>query len=542
MLTAALSLEALPFRISSVVTGFAVGVAVGFLWLGGHVFEIALAGVLGAGLFAATLLSPRPNRHAAMALVAVGLSVHFAAVVVLYTGLQMVGLDGFVTGDDRAYAQASWGVAESLRGDPSRLDLKNLGYLLGPYVYLGAAVFFLLGTPNVLVLEMLNAVLAVVMMLFIFNLTGPLFGSRPATLAAILVVGFPALIVWTSLNLKDSLALALVSFSLWSISRFQLAPSWRLFALFAISAVGVWAVRTYLVLLPLFAMATALVLTPDILTARRTRVRVVLALYLLFCALLVADVGGNHHVVSSALRRVEVQREGLAADARTAMVDPIVRLPAADGDTFVVGPRLSPGVNPRVLRATLGSRIVLASSYGGGLTAPSGALVVTPGDVIVVGEFGQTPAPAAQVRELTIPSTRPLEIVPAIESDRAIFARTLEYLPKGLAYALLAPFPWAQSRTVDLATIPDMLLWYVVALFAPFALWTGRRRLDLILPMFAFVLIGLLVLAGGEGNTGTLYRHRAMIIPAAAVLAAPGLAAAPRALRRLVNLGRPGPR
>jgi hypothetical protein len=80
-----------------------------------------------------------------------------------------------------------------------------------------------------------------------------------------------------------------------------------------------------------------------------------------------------------------------------------------------------------------------------------------------------------------------------------------------------------------------VFLWYLVLLAAALALWFGRRQLTLILPIACVVALGILVLAVTEGNVGTLYRHRAMIIPAAATLAAPVLAGVLSWMREVVR-------
>lgn len=185
-----------------------------------------------------------------------------------------------------------------------------------------------------------------------------------------------------------------------------------------------------------------------------------------------------------------------------------------------------------------------------------------PGDVVVVTRDAQAARPAARPKVLVLPSPAPvdaavgnwplLQLANPIDSTvtvgnvRQPFERTLTYLPKGLAHAVLAPLPWRPSRALDLLTVPEMLLWYLMIPSAAWTLWRARGRRLLVLPMLLFVAAALGVFALAEGNTGTLYRHRAMVIPLAAILASPGLVAllllmskrVPRLAVRLAEHGR----
>lgn len=99
----------------------------------------------------------------------------------------------------------------------------------------------------------------------------------------------------------------------------------------------------------------------------------------------------------------------------------------------------------------------------------------------------------------------------------------LRNIPIVLPYVLWAPFPWKAARPRDLAIVPEMLAWYVVEALVVLALVVyGRRRWrELFLPV---VFSGGLVLVFSviEGNVGTIYRHRAMLFPAAFTLASMG--------------------
>lgn len=95
--------------------------------------------------------------------------------------------------------------------------------------------------------------------------------------------------------------------------------------------------------------------------------------------------------------------------------------------------------------------------------------------------------------------------------------------PKVLPYVLFAPFPWEARRPRDLAVVPETLAWYALEALAVLALVVHRRRWRELFLLVAYgggmVAIATLI----EGNVGTIYRHRAMLLPPAFVLAGLGL-------------------
>jgi hypothetical protein len=101
----------------------------------------------------------------------------------------------------------------------------------------------------------------------------------------------------------------------------------------------------------------------------------------------------------------------------------------------------------------------------------------------------------------------------------------LRYLPYGMAFFLLAPFPWAIASTLQLYALPEVLLWYALIPFTVMgfidAVRRDRKR--------TFLLVGVLVVivtsyALVEGNFGTAYRHRAQAMPLFFVFTGRGVA------------------
>ncbi len=166
-------------------------------------------------------------------------------------------------------------------------------------------------------------------------------------------------------------------------------------------------------------------------------------------------------------------------------------------------------------------------------TSPPDASVtyVRPGDLVVVGDAGGGAGVVggeAARRTLALwgvwGGDAPAFVPPRSGTAETLaFTRTISYLPRGLAYALFSPFPWDVRRAVDLATLPEQILWYAMLIAAPVSLWRRRPAWRSIGVLVLYVGGLLLVFSLTEGNYGTLFRHRSMVIPFVTLLASPGL-------------------
>jgi hypothetical protein len=117
-----------------------------------------------------------------------------------------------------------------------------------------------------------------------------------------------------------------------------------------------------------------------------------------------------------------------------------------------------------------------------------------------------------------------IDLADRIDRAEGGWAVQIRNLPIVMPYVLWAPFPWAARRASDLAIVPEMVAWYAVQLLALIAVIARGRQhwRELFLPIvfsgglvFVFSLI--------EGNVGTIYRHRAMLMPPLFAIAAVGL-------------------
>ncbi|MCB0218311.1 MAG: glycosyltransferase family 39 protein [Chrysiogenetes bacterium] len=89
----------------------------------------------------------------------------------------------------------------------------------------------------------------------------------------------------------------------------------------------------------------------------------------------------------------------------------------------------------------------------------------------------------------------------------------LLHLPIGIAYFLLAPFPWSVESNLQFAALPEVFLWYGLV---PFVIIGIKRAFEQhatrLASLFMFVTTVTLTYSLVEGNVGTAYRHRAQVL------------------------------
>lgn len=86
------------------------------------------------------------------------------------------------------------------------------------------------------------------------------------------------------------------------------------------------------------------------------------------------------------------------------------------------------------------------------------------------------------------------------------------------------PVPWRSESRVMRAYLPEQMLWYVVLAFVPFGLVAGMRRDPVLTSLLAAHACAIVVMVAlTSGNIGTLIRHRGLVLPYVAWLAALGL-------------------
>jgi len=100
----------------------------------------------------------------------------------------------------------------------------------------------------------------------------------------------------------------------------------------------------------------------------------------------------------------------------------------------------------------------------------------------------------------------------------------ISFISMALLTGCFGPFPWQSISFAQMAVIPEMMVYY---LFIP-AIFLGIKYLfknkineGSIIVIFVIAMMTLLAII--EGNLGTLFRHRAMVLPFLFILAAIGI-------------------
>lgn len=85
-------------------------------------------------------------------------------------------------------------------------------------------------------------------------------------------------------------------------------------------------------------------------------------------------------------------------------------------------------------------------------------------------------------------------------------------IPIGLAYLMLAPFPWEVSSLRQAITLPEVLVWWAMIPLMLYGIWyTIRNRLRSAFPALFFSLMLTIAYSIFQGNVGTAYRQRTQI-------------------------------
>ncbi|HEV8590704.1 MAG TPA: hypothetical protein VGQ55_01270, partial [Pyrinomonadaceae bacterium] len=85
-------------------------------------------------------------------------------------------------------------------------------------------------------------------------------------------------------------------------------------------------------------------------------------------------------------------------------------------------------------------------------------------------------------------------------------------IPLGLAYLMLAPFPWQISSVRQAMTLPEVLLWWAMIPFMISGIWyTIKNKPRSSFPALFFSLMLTIAYSIFQGNVGTAYRQRTQI-------------------------------
>jgi hypothetical protein len=109
-----------------------------------------------------------------------------------------------------------------------------------------------------------------------------------------------------------------------------------------------------------------------------------------------------------------------------------------------------------------------------------------------------------------------VETISSDEGTRFLFRSVVAFFA--------VPLPWQIDSLSGLTMLPEQCLWYALLGLSVIGFRAAVRRDALLTAMLAACVLAAMVIIGpNSGNTGTLVRHRDMIVPAVVWLAATGL-------------------
>jgi uncharacterized membrane protein len=408
-------------------------------------------------------LVPRPRVSFVVALVIVAFALRMIAAIVLHQIVFAGGYNFFTRGDDQAYDSVAWQQAQSWRGVGPPVGA-SYTYLLNAYTYTQAGLFLLVGhRPFAMIL--LNCAFGALTAGLAYLIALRLFGQLAARFSAIAIAFFPSMLFWSLLNLKDVMSVLTIALLLWLATWLVMTGKQWLILPILLTLVIVGSVRVYIggMLSVLIPVAVAL----------QSRVRFphkwrTAALLLAGGAMMLWLSGGGVWFVRT-LPILGIMRFATAGDANSAYVPPLI------------------AASPTPLVAT----------------GPAPA-----GDV----RGAAVPTVAAAAGSVATAGASPPASDPDAIARRGSLRELVQWFPTGLAYALAAPFPWAARRAVELATIPEMLLWYASMILAVIGLGVHWRQWRQYVLLLGYLGGTILVMAVAEGTIGTLLRHRTMVI------------------------------
>ena len=98
------------------------------------------------------------------------------------------------------------------------------------------------------------------------------------------------------------------------------------------------------------------------------------------------------------------------------------------------------------------------------------------------------------------------------DADVSTTEGALTTLPLGLAYLMLAPFPWQLGSLRQTITLPEVLVWWALIPFMVSGIiFSVKHKLRTAFPILFFALTLTLAYSVFQGNVGTAYRQRTQI-------------------------------
>ena len=403
--------------------------------------------------------------------------------------------------DEQAIHNAAHQVAAIMAAGVGDLD-PEWRHLMGSQLDVMGTLYVLLG-PEFTTFRLLNVCLSTLTIALVYAIADRWRGRGVARTASVLVALWPTLVLWGSTGLREPLSIALTLLFPWLLlRRFEAGGAGgaaRPYALLA-ATTGALALLTLAVLRPPAAIALAVALLvsapfvrwPDGGRLRRTLPVVGAALLGVTALALSWRLSRDPAEFRAQFTPRAVEYRQASAELTPRLESDRSKLPAQPDPSFMA---LSTLVRAVPLGRTTTETGVLYSYT-----------LDPPGYLVLFDDGTLTPMAPSQVRALTDETIQWTDLL-----GRPVRALRLLFVPIGPGEPLQR-----------LATAPDTVAWDALLLVAALAAVPALRRsvpADVVLVVYPFLMVlGLALLST---NLGTLVRHRGIVVPWLALLAAP---------------------
>lgn len=87
------------------------------------------------------------------------------------------------------------------------------------------------------------------------------------------------------------------------------------------------------------------------------------------------------------------------------------------------------------------------------------------------------------------------------------------FLPVGIIYVWLSPFPWQLGSAGQMLALPEMSLFYLLLPYTLYGfIFSLKNKMTKSYILIFFILLTSILLGLFEGNVGTIFRHRSMML------------------------------
>lgn len=101
--------------------------------------------------------------------------------------------------------------------------------------------------------------------------------------------------------------------------------------------------------------------------------------------------------------------------------------------------------------------------------------------------------------------------------ERITVGEFIRYMPKGVFFYLMRPFPFINKGVIDILFSIQMVAWYCLMAFA--ALGLCRTKIKIVYPMLLYIAMMIFFSSMIDANEGIVLRHRDCIVPLIVIFA-----------------------